>query len=152
MANSTPLALMARSAASGLMDTVAIMTSIALQYGVPLKALVDKFSHTRFEPSGFTQNPDIPIAKSVTDYVFRWLGLTFGTDAGAAEAEAAAEGEKVGRERGDERVVPIRGGSEVDSIRIGQEDGPPCDDCGSIMVRTGACHTCPSCGATGGCG
>ena len=62
------------STVSGLMDTIATMTSISLQYGVPLKALVDKFSHTRFEPSGFTNNKQIPIAKSVTDYVFRYLG------------------------------------------------------------------------------
>ncbi|MEE3325758.1 MAG: vitamin B12-dependent ribonucleotide reductase, partial [Myxococcota bacterium] len=65
------------STISGLMDTIATMTSIALQYGVPLKALVDKFSHTRFEPSGFTNNKEIPIAKSVMDYVFRYLGHRF---------------------------------------------------------------------------
>jgi ribonucleoside-diphosphate reductase alpha chain len=65
------------STVSGLMDTIATMTSIALQYGVPLKALVDKFSHTRFEPSGFTNSREIPIAKSVTDYVFRFLGNRF---------------------------------------------------------------------------
>ena len=65
------------STISGLMDTIATMTSIALQYGVPLKALVDKFSHTRFEPSGFTNNPEIPMAKSIIDYVFRWLGNRF---------------------------------------------------------------------------
>ena len=80
------------STISGLMDTVAVMTSIALQYGVPLKALVDKFSHTRYEPSGFTQNPEIPIAKSVTDYVFRWLGLNFLTaEEPAVETDAAHE-------------------------------------------------------------
>ncbi|MBW2716074.1 MAG: vitamin B12-dependent ribonucleotide reductase, partial [Deltaproteobacteria bacterium] len=62
------------STVSGLMDTIATMTSISLQYGVPLRALVDKFSHTRFEPAGFTNNPSIPIAKSVMDYVFRYLG------------------------------------------------------------------------------
>ena len=65
------------STVSGLMDTIGIMTSMALQYGVPMKALVDKFSHTRFEPSGFTNNPKIPMAKSVTDYVFRYLGNRF---------------------------------------------------------------------------
>ena len=65
------------STVSGLMDTIATMTSIALQYGVPLKALVDKFSHTRFEPAGFTNNREIPIAKSITDYVFRYLGNRF---------------------------------------------------------------------------
>ena len=65
------------SVISGLMDTIATMTSISLQYGVPLESLVDKFSHVRFEPEGFTSNKDIPIAKSIIDYVFRWLGLKF---------------------------------------------------------------------------
>ena len=65
------------STVSGLMDTFATSISIALQYGVPLQVLVDKFSHTRFEPSGFTGNPEIPIAKSITDYIFRWMALKF---------------------------------------------------------------------------
>ena len=65
------------SVVSGLMDSFATSVSLALQYGVPLRVLVDKFSHTRFEPSGFTGNPDIPIAKSITDYIFRWLSLKF---------------------------------------------------------------------------
>ena len=140
------------STISGLMDQFAIMTSMALQYGVPLKTLVDKFSHTRFEPSGFTQNSDIPIAKSVTDYVFRWLGLAFlageklSADAQETEAEATGLGEA-------ERVLSIRGGSaeEPGGLR-GQDDAPPCMSCGSIMVRAGACYACPNCGETGGCG
>ncbi len=65
------------STISGLMDTIATMSSIMLQYGVPLEVLVNKFSHMRFEPSGFTKNPDIKIAKSIVDYIFRWLGLKF---------------------------------------------------------------------------
>ena len=65
------------SVISGLMDTIATMTSVALQYGMPLESLVEKFSHKRFEPSGYTNNKDIPIAKSIVDYVFRWLGLKF---------------------------------------------------------------------------
>ena len=65
------------SVISGLMDTIALMTSVSLQHGVPLEFFVDKFSHIRFEPSGFTNNKDIPIAKSIIDYVFRWLGLKF---------------------------------------------------------------------------
>ena len=62
------------STISGLMDSFATAISMALQYGVPLRVLVDKFSHMRFEPSGFTKNPDIPMAKSIMDYIFRWLG------------------------------------------------------------------------------
>ena len=65
------------STISGLMDTIATLTSLALQYGVPLEALVNKFSHVRFEPSGFTKNSDIPYAKSLTDYIFRFLGIRF---------------------------------------------------------------------------
>jgi ribonucleoside-diphosphate reductase alpha chain len=136
------------STVSGLIDTIAVLTSISLQYGVPLKALVDKFSHTRFEPAGFTGNPEIPMAKSVTDYVFRWLGLNFPSGEALVEdvqdeyVDAAAERPKP---TGTERVVPIRGGS-------GQEDAPPCNNCGSIMVRAGACYACRTCGETGGCG
>ena len=76
------------SVISGLMDTIATMTSISLQYGVPLESLVSKFSHVRFEPEGFTNNKDIPIAKSIIDYVFRWLGLKF-----LPQSEVLAEGD-----------------------------------------------------------
>ncbi|MBW2280223.1 MAG: vitamin B12-dependent ribonucleotide reductase [Deltaproteobacteria bacterium] len=148
------------STISGLMDTVAVQTSIALQYGVPLKALVDKFAHTRYEPSGFTQNPEIPIAKSVTDYVFRWLGLNF---LGADERPVPAvlpQAEDAADSRGEERLVPIRGGSQAEPSATpgaagswgAQEDAPPCSNCGTMMVRAGACYCCPSCGETGGCG
>jgi ribonucleoside-diphosphate reductase alpha chain len=65
------------STISGLMDTIATLTSLSLQYGVPLEALVSKFGHVRFEPSGFTKNPEIPYAKSLTDYIFRFLGMRF---------------------------------------------------------------------------
>ena len=65
------------STIGGLMDTVATLTSMALQYGVPLESLVKKFAYQRFEPSGFTKNPDIRNASSITDYVFRWLGCQF---------------------------------------------------------------------------
>jgi ribonucleoside-diphosphate reductase alpha chain len=97
------------STVSGLMDTIATMTSIALQYGVPLKALVDKFSHTRFEPSGFTNNKQIPIAKSVMDYVFRYLGNRYleveestptegSDDSGSAVPISIVEAPKAGSE------------------------------------------------------
>src|SRR4029450_2212978 len=65
------------STISGLMDSFATMTSLALQHGVPLQLLVDKFTHTRFEPSGFTRNPEIPMAKSIMDYIFKWLAIKF---------------------------------------------------------------------------
>ena len=76
------------STISGLMDAFATAISLALQYGVPLQALVDKFSHTRFEPSGFTKNPEIPIAKSITDYIFRWLASKFLTPRGEGRRRA----------------------------------------------------------------
>ena len=142
------------STISGLMDSVALLTSMALQYGVPLKALVDKFSHTRFEPSGFTPNPEIPFAKSVTDYVFRWLGLTFLSDgAGGEVLEAgppAPRSDSPGTEPG--RVVPIRGGSRGEPLIVVQEDALSCWNCGTLMVRAGACYVCPGCGESGGCG
>ena len=125
------------------------MTSIALQYGVPLKALVDKFSHTRFEPSGFTPNPEIPFAKSVTDYVFRWLGINFPGPEPVAEAAVAESSES---EPAGERVVPIRGGSATDRLYVGQDDAPFCPTCSSAMIRAGACYNCLNCGETSSCG
>jgi ribonucleoside-diphosphate reductase alpha chain len=148
------------STISGLMDSVALLTSVALQYGVPLKPLVDKFSHKRFEPAGFTQNPEIPFAKSVTDYVFRWLGLRFLTaEAPAVDAQqqdpidtGLTAGRTAASRPGAERIVPIRGGSELEPATHGQEDAPPCMVCGSIMCRAGACYVCTTCGESGGCG
>ena len=141
------------STVSGLMDTIATMTSIALQYGVPLKALVDKFSHTRFEPAGFTNNREIPIAKSVTDYVFRYLGNRFLHD----EAEVPDEQETQAEEAG---LAPVRaavaggavsGGDGNGYAMVNQADAPSCMDCGTIMIRNGACYKCPNCGSTSGC-
>ena len=143
------------STISGLMDTIATLTSIALQYGVPLEALVGKFSHVRFEPSGFTNNPDIPIAKSLTDYIFRYLGTRFLTSeqqqaAGLTLPEGHAE-----------RMPAATSGSRTDQkqprakIRgqgfLPQSDAPACRDCGAIMVRAGSCYKCLNCGADSGC-
>jgi ribonucleoside-diphosphate reductase alpha chain len=141
------------STISGLMDTIATMTSISLQYGVPLKALVDKFSHTRFEPSGFTNNREIPIAKSITDYVFRYLGNRF------IEAEASVEAGEVSAESGSAPVQTlgaVAGGSgggpaAAGSSFINQADAPSCMDCGTIMIRNGSCYKCLNCGSTSGC-
>lgn len=141
------------STISGLMDTIATMTSMALQYGVPLKALVDKFSHTRFEPSGFTNNPEIPLAKSVTDYIFRYLGNRFLQEAAVASIDEGSEDE------GDvPKVAAIAGGAldrgrsdEPFAAIVNQSDAPSCSDCGSIMIRNGACYKCVNCGGTSGC-
>ena len=146
------------STISGLMDTIATMTSIALQYGVPLKALVDKFSHTRFEPSGFTNNREIPIAKSITDYVFRYLGNRYieaeRSDGETAEAETEGSDDarpiQVGAVAGGSGAGPDAASASGVSF-INQADAPSCMDCGSIMIRNGACYKCPNCGSTSGC-
>jgi ribonucleoside-diphosphate reductase alpha chain len=140
------------STISGLMDTIATMTSIALQYGVPLQALVDKFSHTRFEPSGFTNNPQIPMAKSVTDYVFRYLGNRFLQASPLDEQETDAEPTGLV----EVKRVAVAGGSAdrasgERATFVNQADAPACTECGSITVRNGACYKCPNCGATSGC-
>jgi ribonucleoside-diphosphate reductase alpha chain len=149
------------STVSGLMDTIATMTSISLQYGVPLKTLVDKFSHTRFEPSGFTNNREIPIAKSVMDYVFRYLGGRFVQGQTETTDEQDAESEDVGlslvaatqASEGEGQRVAVAGGSgeSVPFSIVNQSDAPGCSDCGSIMIRSGACYKCPNCGSTSGC-
>ena len=140
------------STLSGMMDAFATSISIALQYGVPIKVLVDKFSHMRFEPSGFTQNPDIPIAKSICDYIFRWLGIKFlpkdeqvmtmVTETPVLETVAKAEVKTetvTAAERGEKYVFQT------------QADAPPCHECGSLMIRSGACYKCTQCGSTSGC-
>jgi ribonucleoside-diphosphate reductase alpha chain len=143
------------STVSGLMDTIATMTSISLQYGVPLRALVDKFSHTRFEPSGFTNNREIPIAKSVMDYVFRYLGNRFLS----GEPEAVDDQERDSEEAGlAPAVAAVAGGSGARAAAAGdgagfvnQSDAPSCPTCGAIMIRNGACYKCANCGGTSGC-
>ncbi len=130
------------SVVSGLMDTVATSISLALQYGVPLKVLVAKFSHSRFEPSGFTNNPQIPIAKSIVDYIFRWLGQKFLTPEDQPQPEnttPVSTGQVAALEAHERQVFQT------------QADAPPCPDCGAIMVRNGACYKCLNCGGTSGC-
>ncbi len=146
------------STISGLMDSFATAISIALQYGVPLQGLVDKFSHMRFEPSGFTKNPDIPMAKSIMDYIFRWLASKF-LD-GDAQQEVGIVAHEPVEEVHIKKVVSLapttpRGGAPVTSISsitsLYQQDAPPCPDCGAIMIRSGACYKCMNCGAVSGC-
>ncbi|HEX9052313.1 MAG TPA: vitamin B12-dependent ribonucleotide reductase [Anaeromyxobacter sp.] len=147
------------SVVSGLMDNFATMISMSLQYGVPLKVLVDKFSHTRFEPSGFTGNPEIPIAKSITDYIFRWLSLKFLPPEEGAGVQPYLPGtEPAGPKRASEKTVEAKplpaatNGAEARNGTIQREtDAPPCPTCGSITVRNGACYKCTNCGSTTGC-
>jgi ribonucleoside-diphosphate reductase alpha chain len=129
------------STISGLMDSFATAVSYALQYGVPLKFFVDKFSHVRFEPSGWTGNPQVPYAKSIMDYIFRWLAAKFlGPEYAIGEA-------------GD---APVLKPTEPDPQQAlpfapAVADAPMCAECGSIMTRNGSCYKCGNCGGTSGC-
>ncbi|MBJ7594181.1 MAG: vitamin B12-dependent ribonucleotide reductase [Candidatus Dormibacteraeota bacterium] len=175
------------STVSGLMDAFATAVSLALQYGVPLQALVDKLSHTRFDPQGFTKNPEVPIAKSLMDYIFRWMASRFmpqedrdrlgiirrdgeesgtqsGTQsvptitaaaptstapaAGAASATAGVSGFAAVR-----AMTPVPAAPMENALGafVNQGDAPSCSECGSLMVRSGACYKCHNCGATSGC-
>jgi ribonucleoside-diphosphate reductase alpha chain len=141
------------STIGGLMDCFGTAISLCLQYGVPVRTLVEKFAHARFEPSGFTKNPDIPIAKSLADYIFRWLGQTF-LDAREGEAAAAPPGAEAGAPapRAAPRPAAAAGGTRVDDqFRHFMEDAPACDQCGAITVRNGACYRCYNCGNSMGC-
>jgi ribonucleoside-diphosphate reductase alpha chain len=147
------------SAVSGLMDAFARAISYALQYGVPLEVLVDKFAHTRFEPSGFTGNDQIPYAKSITDYIFRWLALKFLSPEKRALAGLLGESDELvptpeppASRRASERASGSAAAAapETKSTRL-FEDAPPCSTCGSIMVRNGSCYKCLNCGSTSGC-
>ena len=133
---------------SGLMDAFARAVSYNLQYRVPLKVLVDKFSHTRFEPSGYTGNPDIPHADSITDYIFRWLGhrfLTVPDEMGVEDSESR----RPTASRAKARRHPRRG-TVLEPVAV-FADAPPCSTCGALMVRSGTCFKCLNCGATSGC-
>jgi ribonucleoside-diphosphate reductase alpha chain len=129
------------STISGLMDTLATSISYGLQYGVPLKFFVDKFSHVRFEPSGWTGNPQVPYAKSIIDYIFRWLGARF---LGITESVEAGDAPKLRpTEPEPQQALPF------DANLIA--DAPLCSECGSIMTRNGSCYKCENCGGTSGC-
>ncbi len=135
------------STISGLMDSLATSISLALQYGVPLHVLCDKFSHTRYEPSGFTGNREIPIAKSITDYIFRWLALKF------VKADELHNANLVAPAPALATVVAPTPKLEANEklVFANQADAPACSDCGSIMVRSGTCYKCVNCGTTSGC-
>jgi ribonucleoside-diphosphate reductase alpha chain len=151
------------STISGFADAFAQAISYALQYGVPLQVLVDKFSHVRFEPSGMTRNPEIRFAKSIVDYIFRWLATKFLSPEAQFHAGVNGREEKVEQltltSPGD---VPAAGpatapqptfspGANPHSTIQNQEDAPPCSTCGAIMIRSGACYKCVNCGNTSGC-
>ena len=167
------------STIGGLMDSVAALTSISLQYGVPLEALVRKFTHQRFEPSGFTKNPQIRRASSIIDYVFRWMGIQFipgyleRTSGDTSQQELGIPDLRKAEARHVNKPVvelPVSGGGDGESVEraaahshsrdgsaISQsvahfmEDAPTCPTCGNVTVRNGACFKCLNCGESLGC-
>jgi len=160
------------STVSGLMDSFACAVSLALQHGVPLKLLCEKFAHTRFEPSGWSRNPDIGFAKSIMDYIFRWLQLRFLT--GQQQAlfdglrpkyvnapppgtpdEGSPSYSGPANEQASLPGIEIKTGHvhAADALKdlIDMGDAPVCTVCGAIMTRNGSCYRCVECGSTSGC-
>jgi ribonucleoside-diphosphate reductase alpha chain len=160
----------------GMMNAFATSISIALQYGVPLETLVRKFSYMRFDPEGITNNPEIPFAKSMPDYIMRWLASRFldtdtQEDLGiltpevrarkmAEDTALAGRSDTAGPENGGGNgqakpaaaamtdTPPVQPAKLTASLEL----GPACSQCGGMMQRTGSCYTCSSCGNNTGCG
>ncbi len=163
------------STIGGLMDCIGTLTSMGLQYGVALEVFVNKFSHTRFEPSGWTENPDIPMAHSVVDYIFRWLGIEFipgFREANVPKRDSDKSSSESAPETPEEFTAELKtlvethagvavedggsGDAESPAVRSKQfakfqSDAPACDSCGAITVRNGNCYLCHNCGNSMGC-
>jgi ribonucleoside-diphosphate reductase alpha chain len=166
------------STIGGLMDSIGTLTSMAFQYGVPLEALVRKFAHQRFEPSGFTKNAEIRNATSITDYVFRWLALQFipgyreSITLARTQPDLAipglveeikkrvnrpvpelpiAEENDLGLEKSDNGNGRGSHASILTKMIANQQDAPTCPNCGNVVVRNGACYKCLNCGESLGC-
>ena len=164
------------STIGGLMDSIGTLTSMALQYGVPLEALVKKFAHQRFEPSGFTKNPEIRNAASITDYVFRWMAFQFipgyreniATTRNQPELVMPGLAEEI-KKKVNRPVADLPIAEDTDMIELklthkhahraasltqmitNQQDAPTCPNCGNVVVRNGACYKCLNCGESLGC-
>jgi ribonucleoside-diphosphate reductase alpha chain len=166
------------STIGGLMDSIGTLTSMAFQYGVPLDALVRKFAHQRFEPSGFTKNPDVRNASSIIDYVFRWLAVQFipgyrESTAPETQRELPMPGLAEEMKKRINRPVPelpLADDSAIITLKptgnghghgharpsltstfVNQGDAPTCPSCGHVAVRNGACYKCLNCGESLGC-
>src|SRR5687768_14320248 len=169
------------STISGFADAFAQAISYALQYGVPLQTLVDKFSHSRFEPSGMTKNPEVRFAKSIVDYIFRWMATKFLSpeaqfragvniretvgdsgsgardsglgirDSGLGTRDSGLGTRDSGSARGTRSDPAPKSKTSEFAAMRNQEDAPPCSTCGSIMIRSGSCYKCANCGTTSGC-
>ncbi len=131
------------STIAGLMECFGTVVSVSLQHGVPLRVLCDKMSHTRFEPSGWTGNQQIGYAKSLMDYIFRWLELRFLSGSQLTLFSVSGKCGSVPVEPG--KVVPIS------SHAYEAADGPACRSCGALMTPNGNCYVCRNCGGTSGC-
>jgi ribonucleoside-diphosphate reductase alpha chain len=143
------------STLSGIMDAFALSVSIALQYGVPLRALIDKFVNSRFEPSGYTGNPEIRYAKSIVDYIGRWVGSKFVsrdyTDSDVSEAELDDAPAKPPAPEISTRGYASADASSTQRPRTAIDDAPSCSECGMLMTPNGSCYKCANCGSTSGC-
>ena len=160
------------STISGFADAFAQAVSYALQYGVPLQVLVDKFSHVRFEPAGMTKNRDVRVAKSIVDYIFRWMATKFLSNEAQFHAGVNVSGPVTSEADDPEASKVTSEASELGGVSSGDaqqamsdqsttsttpfaiqndQDAPPCSTCGAIMIRNGACYKCVNCGATSGC-
>ena len=140
------------SAISGMMDSFATAISLALQYGVPLKVLIDKFSHVRFEPSGHTGNAEIRFAKSTVDYIFRWLASKYLTTEEQLQTGVHVMS-RANLSGADEASAQKADSDPLNDFKsmYALDDAPTCASCGSIMVRNGSCYKCINCGDTSGC-
>ncbi|MCI4346130.1 MAG: vitamin B12-dependent ribonucleotide reductase [Thermoplasmata archaeon] len=154
------------STVNGLMDSLGISMSMALQHGVPLKDLVRKLAHMRFEPAGATNNPKIRFAKSIPDYVARWLAVEFLTEADRRSIGLEGPAEPNGNGHGGAKTAGVPSTVKFETKPLDAfgdaggmggpvfgitEDSPSCHTCGGIMVRSGTCYACTVCGATSGC-
>ncbi len=140
------------STLSGMLDAFATSISLTLQYGVPLRDMVNKFSHMRFEPSGRTENAEIPVAQSIVDYIFRWLASQFLSEEEKEEFGVLSPAVKA-KLMAQEYDPPASAGNGSSYNRGDHLDqsGPPCANCGWLMVRSGTCYCCDNCGTTSGC-
>ena len=165
------------STLAGIMDAFAISVSLGLQYGVPLQAFAEKFTNMRFEPAGMTDDPDLRIATSLVDYIFRRLAVDYLTKSEREDLGILTVGERiqptlpgveeagaVGTDRqmvlGPEDQAPsaalpapatVVAPPAAPRLRTHERETVLCHVCGDIMQRAGSCHACPSCGATSGC-
>lgn len=143
------------STISGLMDSFSIAVSLALQHGTPLKILIKRFINTRFEPYGYTSNPNIRVARSIVDYIFRWLGVAFLEDKDLQEMGIQIDGPQTQQETKDYKQVTIKSKTNTTGTEKitfdAQSDAPTCSTCGSLMIRSGACYLCFNCGQGTSC-